>query len=303
MDRPFATPDISIVIPTYNHAHLIGRCLQSLIGQSFHNWEAIVVNNHSEDNTVEVVRGVGDARIRLINFSNKGIIAASRNKGIECSRADIIAFLDSDDWWYPAKLERSLAHLKDADIVYHDLDLFTPRGRHVFKRFRGRHLQKPVFTDLMRNGSALNNSSVVVRKKMLDVVGGLSEAEDIVTAEDFDLWLRIAMVTDNFQYLPFSLGAYWKGPENTTQITLNRIRKIESVYDRYLELLCPNDRKEAEIHLNYLVGRIKQKMGLFDEAKELFRISIKSRNSGVRLKSLLSIFLIRLCSLTKLLNG
>ena len=102
---PSMKPVYSVIIPTYNPGHLIGRCLSSVIAQTFQAWEAIVVNNYSQDNTIEVVEGFRDERVRLFNFSNKGVIAASRNEGIRQAGGDFIAFLDSDDWWYPKKLE------------------------------------------------------------------------------------------------------------------------------------------------------------------------------------------------------
>ena len=76
-------PFFSIVIPTYNHGHLIKRCLDSIVAQTYIHWEAIVVNNYSNDNTVEIVESYRDPRIRLVNNANHGIIAVSRNKGIE----------------------------------------------------------------------------------------------------------------------------------------------------------------------------------------------------------------------------
>jgi len=71
---------VSIVIPTFNHAPLLNRALESVRQQTYQNWEAIVVNNFSTDNTIEVVESFKDPRIKLINFSNNGIIAASRNQ-------------------------------------------------------------------------------------------------------------------------------------------------------------------------------------------------------------------------------
>ena len=93
-------PAVSIVIPTYNHGYFLKKCLQSVIDQTLTDWEAIVINNFSEDNTIDVVNSFHDPRIHLVNFKNNGIIAASRNEGIKISNADLIAFLDSDDSWY-----------------------------------------------------------------------------------------------------------------------------------------------------------------------------------------------------------
>ena len=102
------SPVITVVIPTYNHAHFLRQALKSLQEQTIQEWEAVVVNNFSEDNTVEVVASFHDQRIRLTNFRNHGIIGASRNEGARQARADIIAFLDSDDTWFSRKLEREL---------------------------------------------------------------------------------------------------------------------------------------------------------------------------------------------------
>ena len=97
-------PYVSVVIPTYNHAKLLKKALDSVMAQTFEDWEAIVVNNFSADNTIEVVNSFADPRIKILNFSNNGVIAASRNHGLKEATGDFIAFLDSDDIWYPNKL-------------------------------------------------------------------------------------------------------------------------------------------------------------------------------------------------------
>jgi glycosyltransferase involved in cell wall biosynthesis len=137
--------------PHIQPRHLIGRCLSSVVAQSFTDWEAIVINNYSEDNTIDVVEGFHDERIHLVNFRNNGIIAASRNEGIRRARGEFVAFLDSDDWWYPPKLERIRGYATDADVLYHDLDIYSVRGRKRFVRNWRRQLARPVFADLMVN--------------------------------------------------------------------------------------------------------------------------------------------------------
>ena len=80
-------PAISIVIPTYNHAEYLQQALQSVIDQTFHDWEAIIVNNFSDDATLQIIEQFNEPRFRVINFRNHGIIAASRNEGIRNSLA------------------------------------------------------------------------------------------------------------------------------------------------------------------------------------------------------------------------
>ena len=99
-------PLVSVVIPTFNHAPLLKRALDSVVAQTYSDWEAIVVNNFSTDETIDVVNSFKDDRIKLVNFKNNGIIAASRNQGIKLAQGKFVAFLDSDDNWYPKKLEK-----------------------------------------------------------------------------------------------------------------------------------------------------------------------------------------------------
>ncbi len=278
-------PLVSIVIPTYNHGHLMKRCLKSVTEQTFRNWEAIIINNHSDDNTVEVVKGFNDQRIHLINFHNDGIIAASRNEGIRRSKGQYVAFLDSDDWWHPKKLELAVKYLRNADVVFHDLEISTPKERRILKKIRGRRLHKPIFVDLMSMGNALSNSSVVARKDIIESVGGLSEDKSLVASEDFDLWLRMSRVTERFHYIPQSLGTYWMGNENVSTISEKGIARIEAVYDRHIGFLSGEDRQQAEIFKSYLIGRIMQKLGLDDDALKFYKIAIRIKNIEYKLRT------------------
>lgn len=110
---------ISVVIPSFNRSQTISRALYSVLNQTYKNFEIIVVDDCSVDNTLEVVESINDDRIRIIKHKkNKGANAA-RNSGISEARGDFIAFQDSDDEWFPEKLEKQLEHmsLKNADVV------------------------------------------------------------------------------------------------------------------------------------------------------------------------------------------
>lgn len=286
-------PLFSVVIPTYNHGHLIGRCLSSVVAQSFTDWEAIVINNYSEDNTIDVVEGFHDERIHLVNFRNNGIIAASRNEGIRRARGEFVAFLDSDDWWYPPKLERIRGYATDADVLYHDLDIYSVRGRKRFVRNWRRQLARPVFADLMVNWNTLPNSGVVVRKATLDEVGGLTEDKELNTFEDVELWLKISRVTERFVYVGERLGAYWMGESNLSTFNERHIQCVQYIFDKYLNMLSGDDRRQAEIQRAYLLGRIRQKTGRVQEALGLFSTSARSGNLSVKLKSMILVALIR----------
>ncbi|MCT7958205.1 glycosyltransferase family 2 protein [Laspinema palackyanum] len=203
-------------MPTYNHGHYIGRAIKSLLDQTYQHWELIIINNFSTDDTVSIVRECQDQRIRLINFRNNGIIAASRNYGIQHAKGTYIAFLDSDDWWTSQKLEICVPQLEQGfDICSHDLWLVKSENqRFLRRRLRSRSVSLPVYDDLLYNGNGLLNSSVVVKAEILKQIGGQSEDPELIAAEDYDCWLRIAQETDKFIYIPKVLGYYWVGGDN-----------------------------------------------------------------------------------------
>ena len=106
-------PAVSIILPTYNRADTILRATQSVIGQTFQDWELLVVDDGSDDNTCELIYGLNDARIRLIRQENAGVYVA-RNNGLDAARGRWLAFLDSDDAWLPHFLELTAGFLSSS---------------------------------------------------------------------------------------------------------------------------------------------------------------------------------------------
>ena len=191
---------ISIIIPTYNHGIYLDRCLNSIQQQTIDNYEVIIIDNNSTDNTKDVIKKYINLPIKYYLISNKGIYAKSRNMGIKNSSGNIIAFLDSDDWWSPKKLEKSLKVINSgADIVYHDLYVVrNEKQKYFWKRAKTFQVHEPVYDCLINLGNALTNSSVVVKKKLLEKIGGLSEDYEMISWEDYDCWLKISQHTERF---------------------------------------------------------------------------------------------------------
>jgi len=207
-DNP--SPLVSVVVPTYNHARYLGRALQSVLDQTYTNWEVIVIDNHSTDNTDEVITSIADSRLTYLKIHNNGVIAASRNAGIRVARGAWIAFLDSDDWWTADKLQACFERINgQVDLIYHDLEIVTGQPR-LFgrKTIRSWQVKTPVLMDLLLKGNSIVNSSVLVRKRLLEQIGGIDENVEMIAAEDYNTWLRIAKLTDQFIYLPRRLGFY-----------------------------------------------------------------------------------------------
>jgi len=283
-------PTFSIIIPTYNRAQRLSKCLQSLADQTYKNFEVIVADDGSIDDTSTVVASFSaELNLKYIYSENWGGPARPRNLAIEASIANWICFLDSDDWWYPSKLEVVYRYLNIADIIYHDCDIYNNDNFIKFKRNRSRQLHAPVFIDLMVHGPAIVNSSVTVKKDILNKVGKLAEDRLLISVEDFDLWLKISRVTDRFHYINKSLGAYRTNDNNISQASDFQIERYNTVYNKHIYLLDENNRKRSLLLQCYFIGRSKQKMMSYESAITYFIKSLKSNNYKIKLKSMLLI--------------
>ena len=110
-------PVVSVVVPAYNRADTLPRALGSALGQSFGDFEIIVVDDGSRDGTVEVAEGIGDPRLRCVRHEGNRGEAAARNSGVRAARAPLLAWLDSDDEWLPGKLEAQVALMREDESV------------------------------------------------------------------------------------------------------------------------------------------------------------------------------------------
>ncbi len=264
------TPLVSVVIPTYNRARDLERALKSVVGQTYSSWETIVVDNHSSDETDDLVNSFREARIKLIKIRNNGVVAASRNLGIRHAAGEYVAFLDSDDWWMSEKLTESIDYLeRGADVVYHDMFLVKRYGQIFFWRGnRGRDLKSPVFQDLIVNGNALMNSSVVARKRVLQAIGSLSEDPALIAIEDCDAWLRIARITDRFTKVPKTLGYYWVGGEKLSSPERTLVN-LDAFEKRYPEDFNGLDARPDPWWRHYSKGRAHYLLGDYSEARNM----------------------------------
>jgi glycosyltransferase involved in cell wall biosynthesis len=204
-------PFISIVIPTYNHAHFLGYALQSVLNQTYTNWEVIVIDNHSQDNTDEVVQQFSDRRIILHKIHNHGVIAISRNTGILAAKGEWVAFLDSDDLWYPQKLEITVIEIqKNASI-----DVFSTDEVMVDEMSNRKRLLKygpycqNFYRTLLIEGNRLSPSATLVRLDFLKKHKILfRESDEFVTAEDYDFWMLLAQAGASFKFIRSVQGEY-----------------------------------------------------------------------------------------------
>jgi glycosyltransferase involved in cell wall biosynthesis len=189
-------PLVSVIMPTYNHAKYIGEAIESVLNQTYKNFELIIIDNYSEDDTEKIVAAFKENRIKYLKFRNNGIIAASRNYGIKNSDGEYVAFLDSDDTWLPEKLEKQieLFHVSNETAMIYTR-FKTVRGDTISKDIlpkNGRYKRGHIFK-LLYVRPFIACSSVIVKKSIFNQIGLFDTNHDLIAIEDMDLWLRIAL--------------------------------------------------------------------------------------------------------------
>ncbi|MGB2890207.1 MAG: glycosyltransferase [Candidatus Acidiferrales bacterium] len=271
-------PRVSVVIPTYNSAAFLEEAIQSVLGQTYSDFEVVVVDDGSTDGTEYVVRSFGD-RVSYLKQDNRGVSAA-RNHGIQKSQGNYVAFLDSDDFWLPGKLAEQIPLLdRDAELglVYSDWRVTSEKG--VLEPSYLSNLAPAsgyVFDELVRSGFILT-SGTVVRRSCLDDVGDFDETLSI--AQDYDLWLRIcyrwkiALVNK-----PLVIKRSWDGSlsSNLPKTAAERIVSFEKALKNYPDMTPPSRRRvRRQLAINYWdVGYDHFDRMLLKEARKNFVLSL-----------------------------
>ena len=291
-------PIVSIVIPTYNHAKFISKALESVINQTYKNWEAIIIDNNSTDDTNKIIKQYDDPRIKYLKINNNGVIAKSRNLGIKEAKGEWIAFLDSDDWWTKDKLRICLSKIdENVDLLYHDLVIKHDKSKYLFnrKKYQGYQLNKPILNDLLIGGitfgNAIGNSSVIVRKSVLNKIGGISENKKLVGSEDYNTWLRIAQITDKFRYLKKKLGYNLIHDGSVSKKNMS-IPQREAVAD-FMNLFDSQQKLNLEVKLRYIEASHNYLNKNYNESKKNFLFVLRNGFINLKFKSLLKIILIK----------
>lgn len=202
-------PEFSVVIVAYNHGKYIHKAIQSVLNQTLHNFEIIVFDDGSTDNTREIVNNITDKRIKYFYQENSGLPARGRNKGISLASGRYISILDGDDFWLEKKLEECKKVLKerqDVDLVCHNEAILY--GDRVLRHTSYGPSADNMYFKLLFEGNCLHTSAVTIRRKIFFDDGfKFCEDNNLFTIEDYDYWLRLSK-RYKFYFLPQVLGCY-----------------------------------------------------------------------------------------------
>ena len=248
--------NFSVIIPTYNRAATIERAIESALEQTYPHFDVILINDGSTDQTEEVIKRYYN-RIKYISQHNGGS-ASARNRGISESMGNYIAFLDSDDLWFPQKLKQmeiAIQKKPEAGLFYSDSNVLNKDGQlmwaHKCHDIIGNAYQAFLESDFV------STSAFVVLKDCFDIVGVFSET--LSGCEDWDMWIRLSR-RFHCVHIPEVLSAFtWQTSGGRSTDPKPWLQGIEAVLQRAFEAdpkLSSYCRKRARARTHYVKGKI-----------------------------------------------
>ncbi|MEL6861245.1 MAG: glycosyltransferase family 2 protein [Pseudomonadota bacterium] len=262
-------PTVSVIMPVYNTAKYVEAAVQSVLDQTFSNFELLIIDDAGSDNSIELCQGFDDPRIRIISQVNRGL-AGARNTGIRNAKGQFIALLDSDDLWEPQKLEKHVQHLRRAPhigVSYAASKLIDDDG-HLLRITQRPKLRQISPRDVFLRNPIGNGSAPVLRRAVFEEIAYLNPAreeldyfdESFRQSEDIECWCRIALTTDwGFEGI---CGAHTRYRINEGGLSANVVKQYETwsrVRDRVKQLDPQFARKCAPYaeayQLRYLARR------------------------------------------------
>ncbi|WP_293026660.1 glycosyltransferase family 2 protein [Natronococcus sp.] len=246
---------VSVITPTYNRAETLPRAIESVLAQSHEAFEHVIVDDGSTDDTASVVEGYDDDRIEYLRLEGNNGANVARNEGIRAASGEYVAFLDSDDEYYPRKLETCVAALESLPETYGGVF-------HGYDIYRGEEYLGPEATHEGRvTRSNLGEANVpgsfittMFRASVFDVVGDLDEA--MASSQDYEFYLRVAREYD-FYGLGTILAKHYRREDSISLDVAARREGKTQLIERHGDVLT--DRRHA--HHHYLLGLTHAKRG------------------------------------------
>ena len=247
-------PLVSVITPCYNHEKFIARCIESVISQTYENWEMIVVDDCSYDGSLEIAEGYAkrDARIKLIRHEvNYGAdrLTSTYNEALSASSGELIAILEGDDLWAPHKLGAQVPSFQDENVVlvYSDFDEISDSGdlikhHHVRVDHGSLTTGPPRNLEFFSRLSSLGANTIVIRKATLARIGGFASAE--IPTVDFPTWLILSL-EGRFVCVPETL-AFWR--RHRGSVYFNNAAAMAEGTTEFLYDFLENNRGRIERH-------------------------------------------------------
>lgn len=246
-------PTVSVIIPTYNRAHLIDKAIKSVLKQTYQDFEIIVVDDGSTDNTGEIVKRFPDFRIHYICHANNMGVSEARNTGIRASRGDYIALLDSDDEFLPERLGRQVQLLEnkssEVGVVCSWSYNIDEKGNYISKRCLPKK-DGYIYEDLLST-NLISVPTVLRRKECFNRVGLFDDL--LNTQQDWDMWIRIAKYY-RFALIKIPLVKYRIHPNQISNNPEAKVITAKRILVKYANELEKRPRAHSK-HYFYIGNR------------------------------------------------
>jgi glycosyltransferase involved in cell wall biosynthesis len=283
-------PTVSIIIPTYNREHLLGRAIHSVLAQTYLEFELIIVDDGSTDNTERLVKSFNSEKIKYIQYrENKGIVAA-RNTGIQSAKGDYIAFLDSDDKWMPEKLERQMRIFEKAPpevgIVYTGFVIIRNNKKKYVLSGGITSKDGDVFSNLLK-GDFVLPSATLVKGECFKRAGMFDERFSPI--EDSELFLRMSRYYQ-FKCINEPLVIYYPQPDSISANKSARIKPYRLILETYFEDLKQDKRILASYYVR--LGNLLCCYGELSQGRGYIIRSIKAYPLDIRVLGALLVSLL-----------
>lgn len=282
---------ISIVIPVYNRGWQLSRALDSIKNQTYGHYEVIICDDGSEEDIRSVIDQFSlDMKIIYLRIANSGGPARPRNIAINRASGSWIAFLDSDDWWTRNCLETMAVNFdQDVDLIYHPLKVKIEFGvwdlRRVFRLKVGHSMSCEPLEYMAKYGNPIATSGVVMRKKIIELIGGMDEGAIFAGIEDFDLWLKAANIGARFKFINQVLGYYWIGRDSISLLSRKRISGERELFFRHSRNYKSTYLNAAKLRYFYQMGSMLDSLELYNRSASIFLLkAMQSPNIGTNIK-------------------
>ena len=243
---------VSIITPCYNSSQFIGECIDSVLSQTYDNWELLIVDDSSSDNSCEMIRKYDDNRISLIELEKNGGAAEARNIALKKAKGKYIAFLDSDDLWESQKLEKQISFMETEDIAF-SFSTYQPMSEDGSKLYSIIHAPKIVtYSSYLKNTIIGCLTVVIDREKTGDF-----EMPNIRSSHDMALWLLIIRRGFTAYGLDENLARY---RIVSTSNTASKWRAAKDVWKVYREVEKLSFFYSSWCFLNYAFNAIKKRI-------------------------------------------
>lgn len=269
---------VSVIMPTYNRAYIIRRAIHSVLNQTYTNFELIIIDDGSTDNTAEVVKSFNDSRIIYIKHARNLGIASARNTGIGISQGEYIAFLDSDDEWLPNKLREQLIAFEEAPS---DVGAIYTQMENIGKgKITYLHRKTPPEGNIHKHvlsGLPIYLTTLMLKRKYLEQAGTFDKG--FVFADDWDFCIRLSKIC-NFRFVKTPLAIRYIVSDSISVNNPALPKELEKILNKHIDEI-QKDRRMLAAHY-FSLGNSLCLLNNLAEGRQYFMKAIKAHAFDIR---------------------